>query len=391
MSEVELPVIVRDHTTLSSVWRADHLAALTQSPAQTIPLINADQVTPILPGYDLWDLWPVQLEHGPNAVIAGGTLWMILSAPVASDPDARHAVARIRLMHERGGVWRDLGNFLPDGLCPGQREWAGSAVYRPETGRITLYYTVAGRRFDAGTTFEQRLFEVSATLAMPDDSVKLSDWRAPHEIVVADGGHYAIVDGSVGRPGFIKGFRDPAFFRDPADGQGYILFTASSGHPKHEYNGVIGIASAPDAGGELWQIMPPLIDADGVNNELERPHLVVHNGLYYVFWSTQRHMFAIEGAAGPTGLYGMVASSVLGPYRPLNGSGLVAGNPVAEPHQSYSWWVCNDLSVVSFVDHWGLNGRALADEPALNRGQFGGTPAPVFTLELDGDCTRIDS
>ena len=137
--------------------------------------------------------------------------------------------------------------------------------------------------------------------------------------------------------------------------------------------------------------MPPLIDADGVNNELERPHLVVHNGLYYVFWSTQRHMFAIEGAAGPTGLYGMVASSVLGPYRPLNGSGLVAGNPVAEPHQSYSWWVCNDLSVVSFVDHWGLNGRALADEPALNRGQFGGTPAPVFTLELDGDCTRIDS
>jgi levansucrase len=85
----------------------------------------------------------------------------------------------------------------------------------------------------------------------------------------------------------------------------------------------------------------------------------------------------------------MVADSVLGPYRPVNGSGLVAGAPDAEPSQSYSWWVCDDLSVVSFVDHWGMNGRILADDPGLNRSQFGGTPAPVFKLSLDGDCAKI--
>jgi levansucrase len=102
-------------------------------------------------------------------------------------------------------------------------------------------------------------------------------------------------------------------------------------------------------------------------------------------------MFDPSGPTGPTALYGMVADSVLGPYQPLNGSGLVAATPAAEPRQSYSWWVCDDLSVVSFVDHWGLSGRSISDDLVLNRAQFGGTPAPVFKLSLDGNCAKIDT
>lgn len=39
-------------------------------------------------------------------------------------------------------------------------------------------------------------------------------------------------------------------------------------------NGVIGAAVAGhDTAGE-WRILPPLVSADGLNNELERPHVI---------------------------------------------------------------------------------------------------------------------
>lgn len=72
----------------------------------------------------------------------------------------------------------------------------------------------------------------------------------------------------------------------------------------------------------------------------------------------------------------------------LNGSGLVAATPGDEPRQTYSWWVCNDLQVVSFIDHWGLKGRQ-HDAPDTIRKQFGGTMAPRFRLSLRGDSAII--
>ena len=370
-------------------WRREHLAHHTISPSNVIPLITANDIKSVLPGFDLWDVWPVQQRDGSTANIAGGVLWMILSAPIAHDPNDRHGVARIRLMHETGGVWRDLGPFMPDGLCPGQREWAGSAVYDPASQRISLYYTVAGRRGDSQVRFEQRLFEVSARLSVDGEHITTSDWAAPYEIIMADERDYLRVDGSESEPGFIKGFRDPAFFCDPVDGGDYIVFTGSSARSAHRFNGVIGIAAATgDNDARTWHTCPPLIDASGLNNELERPHLIWRDELYYLFWSTQQHMFAPDGPAGPTGLYGAVAESLRGPYRMLNGSGLVAANPSNEPRQTYSWWVCHDLQVVSFIDHWGLEGRK-HDAPDTIRQQFGGTMAPRFRLSLQGDCAII--
>lgn len=367
-------------------WRADHFDRATIDGGNRIALITAADVQPVLPGYDLWDLWPVQNEDGATTAFDGGPLWMILSAPFAEDPNARHGVARIRLMQERSDGWRDLGPFMPEGLCPGQREWAGTALYDPQKRRVTLYYTVAGRRSDQTVRFEQRLFEVSATLDLDDGQFTRRDWHAPHEIIIADNDHYMRVDGSESVPGFIKGFRDPAHFRDPADGARYMVFTASKPESWHNHNGVIGLAVRTHDG--LWQTLPPLLDADGLNNELERPHLVFAHGQYYLFWSTQRHMFADEAHASPTGLYGAVASSMLGPYEILNGSGLVAANPESEPRQTYSWWVDQDLNVSGFVDHWGLNGRP-HDSPETARAQFGGVPAPRFALLLTSKMAKI--
>jgi levansucrase len=117
--------------------------------------------------------------------------------------------------------------------------------------------------------------------------------------------------------------------------------------------------------------------------------MVVRDGHYYLFWSTQRRTFDPAVQAGPNGLYAMVADRLRGPYRPVNGNCLIAGNPAAEPTQGYSWWVTGEGEVWSFIDHWGMAGRSFDQHPELLRQQFGGTPAPRFRLAFAGDRVTI--
>lgn len=348
-----------------------------------IPLITAQDVVPVLPALDIWDSWPLAHDDGRTVIHQGRTWWFFLSAPQLPDPAQRHDMARIRLASHGADGWRDHGNALPDGLNPGAREWAGSAVLADDGASVSLFYTVAGRR-EGPPSFEQRLFVVTGVLHADG----IGDWQEPQEIIAADGVRYVLdrQEAAGGAPGMIKGFRDPAWFRDPATGQAHILFTASAAWNDDPHNGVVGIATLRDG---QWILEDPLIEAIGVNNELERPCVHYRAGRYYLFWSTQRHTFSPKAVAGPNGLYGAVADNLHGPWRPVNGSGLVAGNPASEPRQSYSWWVTGEDEVWSFVDYWGLEGRQPENNPALLRGHFGGTAAPVFRLAYDGDRVMI--
>jgi levansucrase len=278
--------------------------------------------------------------------------------------------------------WRDHGECLPDVLSPGSREWAGSAVLHDDGVNVTLLFTAAGRRGE-GHSFEQRLFAAGGRLGANGPG----DWQSCTEIVRPDGQRYFIAAEGEGTPGMIKAFRDPAWLRDPATGRSHLLFTGSAGWDNADFNGVIGLVTQGDDG--TWQLGDPLIEAIGINNELERPHVLVRDGRYYLFWSTQRRTFDPNANAGPNGLYAMVADRLTGPYRPVNGSGLVAGNPADEPTQSYSWWVTGEGEVWSFIDHWGMVGRSFDAHPELLRQQFGGTPAPTFRLEFSGDTVTI--
>lgn len=347
-----------------------------------IPTIGAADVRPLVPGLDLWDCWPLTHVDGRTAEHAGRTWWFFLSAAQFPDPVQRHAHARIRLLSRGADGWRDHGNALPDGLTPGSREWAGSAILTAED-QVTLYYTVAGRAGEPDLTFEQRLFAVSGRLHADG----IGAWSTPQELVVADGAIYQIANDRVElAPGTLKAFRDPFFFRDPVTGQDHLIFTASAGWAEVAHNGMVGLATRTVTG---WQLDTPLIDAIGVNNELERAQVHYRAGAYYLLWSTQRHTFAPSAPAGPNGIYGMVADSLRGPWRPINGSGLVAANAPDEPQQSYSWVLTGEDEVWSFVDYWGLAGRSLADHPELVRSRFGGTAAPVFRLRFAGDTVSL--
>jgi levansucrase len=324
----------------TSLWRASAVATIDEATCPRIPLIGAEDVCRLVPGLDLWDMWPVQTSGAQVAAIAGGSLFLVLSAPVLPDPDDRHAVARIRLMHRVADRWRDLGPLLPDGLAPGSREWAGSALLSDDGSHVTLYFTAAGERGEGAISFQQRLFETRARLAIVDGVPWLQGWTVPVESVAADDEMYVRDMAGGGAVGTIKAFRDPAWFRDSADGAEYLLFTASLAQSASAWNGAVGIARR-DRG--RWTLLPPIITADGLNNELERPHIVMLEGRYHCFWSTQRKVFAHGGPSGPNGLYGMVAESLMGPWRPLNGSGLVLANPPQAPFQAYSWLVQSDL------------------------------------------------
>lgn len=378
------------------MWRAEHIRALGDLSRNTIPLIAPDALAPILPGIDLWDLWPLQTADGATAKFEGMSLWFVLGAPALPDPEARHDIVRIRLMSlaadgTQVGLWRDHGHALPDGFNPGSREWAGSALYHPETSEVTLFYTVAGYRGEARPSYAQRLFQTRGRLGFDGADARITDWRGPHENIIGDDADYMLVNQREGTPGAIKGFRDPAHFRDPADGASYIVFTGSLKASDSAFNGCIGIARARDASLVQWQILPPIVSADGLNNEQERPLLIHRNGLYYLFWSTQRKVFAPDGPSGPNGVYGMVGKSVLGPWAPLNGSGLVAANPENAPFQAYSWWVDGDLDVWGFIDYPACTARTKIDDADWRRAHFGGTPAPTFRLALDGDRAWIES
>ncbi|WP_235530271.1 glycoside hydrolase family 68 protein [Sphingomonas sp. Leaf62] len=365
---------------LPTHWSIDAARLAAEQPELALPVFSLDALTPVVPGHDVWDMWQIATADGRTAFVEDRSWWFFLMTPQFADPDDRHDAARIRLTSHGADGWRDHGDAFPDGFTPGSREWSGSAVLAEDGVTLTLYFTASGRQGQA-RTFEQRLFESVGRFA--DGAV--GDWSTPVESIAADGATYLRADQSEAVDGRIKGFRDPGYFRDPADGAEYLLFVGSAGWVDDVQDGVIGVAkrAMPD---QPWRLAAPLLESIGVNSELERPHIVLVEGRYYLFWSTQAKRFA-DGTGAPTGLYGAVAESMAGPWVPLNGSGLVAGNPSAEPYQAYCWWVTGELDVISFADSVGLNG-AEPNDGATRRKHFGGTAAPWFRLVLDGDRAR---
>ena len=271
---------------------------------------------------------------------------------------------------------------MPEGFSPGSREWSGSAVLAEDRRTLTLYFTATGLRGESSLTFTQRLFRADATLRGEPGTYRFEDWRDLEEFLHRAPEWYMASDAGSGKTGTIKAFRDPAYFLDPADGTAHVFFAASLSGSASPFNGVVGHAKAQDPDGRDWQLQPPLLSADGLNNELERPHAIFHDGRYYLFWSTQSHVFDPDGPVGPTGLYGMVSDRIDGAWRPLNRTGLVFANPAQAPRQAYSWLVLPDLSVISFVDDWGR-----ADDEGVRR--FGATFAPVLKLRLDGNSAIL--
>ena len=354
-------------------WTAASTAVGGTKPRDFAPIAGAQVPSP--PGaLTIWDAWPLLTEDGGiYRESSSAELWFALAAPRFADPDARHAHARIHLLRRSGVVFEALGPAFAEGYTPGSREWSGSAAV-DRTGIVTLRFTAAGRRGEQALTFEQRLFESRGVLG---EDGRIADWTPCREILAADDAIYRCADQAVGEIGKIKAFRDPEFFRDPGGAGDFLTFTASSAATPGEFDGLIGLARMRADG--TAEPLAPLIDATGFNNELERPHLRMFDGRYYLFWSTQTQVFAPGAGSWPTGLYGATATALAGPWTLLNGNGLVAANPPAAPVQAYSWLVLPDGSVASFIDRWAAHGVP----------EFVGAFAPFARLQFSGERVTL--
>ena len=348
---------------MMSAWTADHVGRIGTAAGSPIPAVKAPDRSGLDAGRYYWDMWPVQDAAGHRALVAGREMWMALTAPDRGDPTLRHFEAKIHWIERRGSVWHDLGPVMPPFDVPYEREWAGSALLADDA--LTLFFTAAGTDTRAGG-YQQELW--SATAPIGSEGLP-GQWSHPAPLVTDYGPYYMRADAHEGEAGKIKAFRDPAYFRDPVDGADYLAFTASLAGSDSAFNGAFGLARHGPSG---WVLIAPCIHAEGVNNELERAHPVFHENRYSAFWSTQTVTFAPDLRHAPGGLYGMVADSLAGPWRPLNATGLVLANPVDRPQQTYSWYVDASLTVCSFVD-------------VMPNGEFGGVPAPLLRLELTGD------
>ena len=430
------PEAFRFKGSFTSNWLPGDAARIALDDSNRIPLIIPPD-DGIAPDLWVWDHWPMRTPDGQVATVDGYTVLIGLAAPkeAIDTPGQRHGIATWYYFYTNGGQWINGGPVFPQGTALGGRQWAGSTVYDPSTRIATFYYTAIGDLpesaappplesgsidcyediyysgggtraggecspgedpdvGDPATLEQQAIATTSATLVSgPGGGVSFQDFT-PHEIVLLPGGDYYLTAAQAAATGLLTIFRDPWYYRDPQDEREYLLFSATSAIAPGPASGLVGLARK-EAGGD-WKLLPPLVAALGVNSQLERPHLVLENDRYYLFFTSHTFTFA-DGLTGPEGLYGMVsnAPTLRGRYVPLNESGLVLGNPPSAPLQTYSFLVLPGGGVMSFVNYFDLGDVTLSElaaQPvAFQRSRFGGTPAPLIEIELDRTTTRIAS
>ena len=380
----------------TAVWSRAQALKVTRDPTNTKPRIPPD--FPVMSNQVwVWDTWPLTNLNTRPVRYKGWHVIFSLTAPRTVPFGDRHWWARIGFFYSRdGSSWRYGGDLFPQRSPFGSREWAGSTVLVGNQVNV-LYTASGGDGNEPGESADplQRLAHASGRIHADDDGVWFTGFRNHRIIAEPDGRMYQTLEQSRAGP-IIYAFRDPFVFRDPADGQVYLLFEGNSGGqagshtcgtrelgpvpPGHQvapdarfYTGNIGIAEATRANLRRWRLLPPLLSANCVNQQTERPHLVIENGQYHLFTISHTFTFA-PGLTGPDGLYGFIGPSLRSDYKPLNASGLVLGNPADAPVQQYSEYVMPNWLVESFID-------------TLPGDIFGGTLAPTLEITPDGAST----
>lgn len=391
-----------------SLWtRADALKVHADDPTTTQPLVSAN--FPVLSDeVFIWDTMPLRDIDGNITSVDGWSVIFTLTADrhpndpqyldqngnydVIRDWNDRHGRAKMYYWFSRTGKdWKLGGRVMAEGVSPTVREWAGTPILLNEQGEVDLYYTAV----TPGAT----IVKVRGRVVTTEHGVSLVGFEKVKPLFEADGKMYQTEAQNA-----FWGFRDPWPFRDPKDGKLYMLFEGNvagerGSHkvgkaeigdvpPGYEEVGnsrfqtaCVGIAVARDEDGDDWEMLPPLLTAVGVNDQTERPHFVFQDGKYYLFTISHTFTYA-DGVTGPDGVYGFVADSLFGPYVPLNGSGLVLGNPSSQPFQTYSHCVMPNGLVTSFIDSVPI------DETGTQI-RIGGTEAPTVGIKIKGQQTFV--
>ena len=366
----------------------------------TAPVIS-DNPNSISDDYWIWDTWPLRTRDGSIVKINGWQIIFSLTAPNDLVPGARHNAATIRYFYSRNGKnWQEGGEVFDAPL--GHHQWAGSARYDQTEEQIYHFYTAVSPEPE----FRQRpAVGIGASIETSPKGVQLTGDQEHAIMGTPDGEMYQTLEQSR-EQGIVYAFRDPWYFKHPKTGEDFVLFEANTptgskdpSDPK-SFNGNIGVMRATNDELTEWELLPPVMEAIGTNQQLERPHFVFQDDKWYLFTISHKFTFA-PGLSGPDALYGFVGDSMYGDYEPLNESGLVIANPEEQPFQAYSWLAMpqgDDILVESFenfiglddTSHGSINLKGVGNLPPEEQKElFRGTLAPSLKVQLNGTETKI--
>ncbi|WP_082190244.1 glycoside hydrolase family 68 protein [Frateuria defendens] len=410
----------------------------------TMPDIPAD-FPQTDPDVWVWDTWPLSDMQANNISFDG---WEVIFS-LTADPhagyvfDDRHVHARLGFFYRKAGIpasqrprdggWIYGGHVFPDGASikvfdPGtpitqNAEWSGSSRLLNRGGKVSVYYTaLAFNRTPQGQDISPAVAIISRTdgqLHADKTHVWFTGFDKHAPLLRPDGVYY-----QNGAQNPFYNFRDPFVFEDPAHpGQTYMVFEGNTavqrgarscteadlGYAPDDPNrenledvlnsgatfqqANVGLAVATNKQLTQWKFLPPILSANCVTDQTERPQFYLKDGKYYLFTITHRSTYA-AGMDGPDGVMGFIGNGIRSDFLPLNGgSGLVLGNPtdlnapVGAPFaldpsqnprafQSYSHYVMPGGLVESFIDAIGP--------------RRGGALAPTVKIDIGATTTQVD-
>ncbi|MFB9759645.1 glycoside hydrolase family 68 protein [Ectobacillus funiculus] len=377
---------------------------------------------------DVWDSWPLQNADGTMANYHGYHVVFAL----AGDPKDANDTS-IYLFYQKvgdtsidswknaGRVFEDSDKFVPNDpyLKYQTQEWSGSATLTSD-GKVRLFYTDF-----SGTHYgKQTLTTAQVNLSQPDsDTIKVDGVEDHKSIFDGDSKTYQNVQQFIDEGNYSSGdnhtLRDPHYVED--NGHKYLVFEANTGtedgyqgdeslfnkayyggsevffqQEKNKLlqsskkrdaslaNGALGIVELNDDY-TLKNVMKPLITSNTVTDEIERANVFKKDGKWYLFTDSRGSKMTIDGIdKEDIYMLGYVSDSLTGPYKPLNGSGLVLHLDLdpSDVTFTYSHFAVpqpegNNVVITSYMTNRGF----YADRHS--------TFAPSFLLNINGSKTSV--
>lgn len=380
---------------------------------------------------DVWDTWPLQNADGTVANYNGYHIVFGL----AGDPK-RGSDTFIYLFYQKAGEtsidsWKNAGRVFKDTdkLGPNDpilnnqaEEWSGSATLTSD-GEVRLFYTNRHPWIaESGFFGKQTLTTAQINVSEPDaNTLKVDGVEDFKSIFDGDGKFYQTVQQAFGGGDYSDNhtLRDPHYVEE--NGRKYLVFEANTGSdtgyqgeesffnkafyggsnvffeaekkkllqsPDKQFmsiaNGALGIVELNDDY-TLKTVMKPLIASNTVTDEIERANVFELNGKWYLFTSSRGAKMFIDGIdKEDIYMLGYVSDSLTGPYKPLNGTGLVLHQDL-NPYD-ITW------SYAHFATPQVEGNNVVVTSYMTNRSYFSdhhSTFAPSFLLNIQGSKTSV--
>lgn len=420
-------------------------ALINQDPRYAIPYFNAkaiknmpaakavDAQTGKMAQLDVWDSWPVQ-DAGTGYVSNYHGYQLVIA--MMGIPNSPYGDNHIYLLYNKYGDndfshWRNAGSIFGTKENNVFQEWSGSAIVNND-GSIQLFYTLNDT--SDYKLNDQKLATATLHLNVNDNGVSISSVDNNHVLFEGDGFHYQtyqqFADGADHKD-------DDYCLRDPhvvqlENGDRYLVFEANTGTEDYqsdsqiynwanyggddsfnlqnffkllnnkkdrklaaEANGALGILKlkGDQTNPQVQEVYSPLVSALMASDEVERPDIVKLGDKYYLFsatrvsWGSDSELTDKDNriVGDNVAMIGYVADSLMGPYKPLNVSGVVltASVPANWRTATYSYYA---VPVQGHSDQVLITSYMSNKDFASGNGNYA-TWAPSFLVQINPDDT----